>query len=448
MITFKLPEGFLLGTGSSAHQVEGAPYADGKGENIWDHEHRVNPTYFHNCSSTKEGAFFYDNYEKDIEDMKEQGLKSFRFSISWTRIFPRGYGEINQAGIDHYNKVIDCLLAAGIEPFVDVFHWDLPQALAECGGWKNRGIIEHFVNFARVCFENFGDRVKYWSTMNEPSVFTFAPYHWGSWPPFEEKVEGGVLAAYHAILCHYRTVRLYRSMNLGGKIGAVIDVVPMYPKDPSGKDVIGAQIQMERQCGWWLDPIFLGKYPELILKECEDFGCAMPEGYAEVMAREFAPVDMIGINYYFTGCVEYNEDLPEKSNRVENYYVQEGQRFELYPAGLYDAMMYVTRKYNRPEIYLTENGLGVLYDGDKEKEINDENRISYLREHLRMVVRSIEAGADIRGYYYWSNFDMFEGAAGYSYRFGLNFTDYETGERTRKKSWYYYQKLIKSGSVD
>jgi 6-phospho-beta-glucosidase len=161
MITFKLPEGFLLGTGSSAHQVEGAPYADGKGENIWDHEHRVNPTYFHNCSSTKEGAFFYDNYEKDIEDMKEQGLKSFRFSISWTRIFPKGYGEINQAGIDHYNKVIDCLLAAGIEPFVDVFHWDLPQALAEEGGWKNRDIIEHFVNFARVCFENFGDRVKY-----------------------------------------------------------------------------------------------------------------------------------------------------------------------------------------------------------------------------------------------------------------------------------------------
>ena len=448
MVTFKLPEGFLFGTGSSAHQVEGAPYADGKGENIWDYEHRVNPEYFNNQSSTKEGAFFYENYEKDIQDMKEQGLGSFRFSISWTRILPKGYGEINQAGIDHYNKVINCLLEAGIEPFVDVFHWDLPQGLAEIGGWKNREIIDHFVNFAKICFENFGDRVKYWSTMNEPSVFAMAPYLEGYMRPFEKSLEGGLLAAHIALICHFRTVRLYREMGLKGKIGAVIAVVPTYPKTPSEKDVLAAKIQMDRVCGWWLDPILTGKYPETILKECPDYLNAMPKGYSEELAREYSPVDMIGLNYYYPAFVEYREDLPEKSTHMENYYVQEGQLFQLYPAGLFDAMMYMTEKYNRPEIYIAENGLGVLYDGDKEKEINDENRISYLREHLRMISRSIDAGADIRGYYYWSNFDMFEGSAGYSYRFGLNFTDYETGERTRKKSWYYYQKLIKTGSVD
>ena len=448
MIKFKLPEGFLLGTGSSAHQVEGAPYADGKGENIWDFEHRVNPEYFHNNASTKEGAFFYDNFEKDIEDMREQGLKSFRFSISWTRIFPRGYGEINQAGIDHYNRVIDCLLAAGIEPFVDIFHWDLPQALAEEGGWKNRDIIGHFVNFARVCFESFGDRVKYWSTMNEPSVFAMGPYLEGYMRPFEASLEGGLLAAHITLLCHFRTVRLYREMGLSGKIGAVIAIVPTYPVTPTEKDILAAKIQMDRVCGWWLDPILTGKYPETILRECPDYFSAMPDGFAEELAREYSPVDMIGLNYYYPAFVEYREDLPEKSTHMENFYAQEGQLFQLYPAGLYDAMMYMTRKYNRPEIYIAENGLGVLYDGDKEKEINDENRISYLREHLRMAVRAIEAGADIRGYYYWSNFDMFEGAAGYKYRFGLNFTDYETGERTRKNSWYYYQKLIKSNSID
>lgn len=448
MISFRFPEGFLFGTGSSAHQVEGAPYADGKGENIWDHECRVNPGRFHNGATTEQGAFFYENFERDIQDMKEQGLKSFRFSISWTRILPCGYGEVNPLGIAHYNRVIDCLLAAGIEPFVDVYHWDLPQTLAARGGWKNREIIDHFVNFARICFESFGDRVKYWSTMNEPSVFTFAPYLYGSWPPFEKDLSGGLLAAYHAMLCHYRTVRLYREMGLGGKIGTVIDVVPMYPHDPAGMDVLGAQIQMERQCGWWLDPIFFGRYPTRILEECPTWREAMPEGYAEELAREFAPVDMLGVNYYSPGSVAYREDLPERSTHTENYYVQEGQRFSLYPAGLYDAMMYLTRRYHRPALYLTENGLGVLYDGNREKELCDDNRISYLREHLRMVVRAMEAGADIRGYYYWSNFDMFECSAGYRYRFGLNFTDYESGERIRKKSWYYYQKLIKSGAVD
>jgi beta-glucosidase len=284
--------------------------------------------------------------------------------------------------------------------------------------------------------------------MNEPSVFAIGPYLEGYMRPFETSLEGGLLAAHITLLCHFRTVRLYREMGLSGKIGAVIAIVPTYPKTPTEKDILAAKIQMDRVCGWWLDPILTGKYPETILRECPDYLNAMPDGFAEELEREYSPVDMIGLNYYYPAFVEYREDLPERSTHMENFYAQEGQLFQLYPAGLYDAMMYMTRKYDRPDIYIAENGLGVLYDGDKEKEINDENRISYLREHLRMVVRSIEAGADIRGYYYWSNFDMFEGSAGYGYRFGLNFTDYETGERTRKKSWHYYKKIIESGCVD
>ena len=447
MITFKFPEDFIFGTGSSAFQIEGSPYADGKGENMWDYATRTYPENFKNEAKTEPASFFYKNYEKDIQNMKEQGLGSFRLSISWTRILPEGTGRVNQAGIDFYNRVIDLLIDAGIEPFVDIYHWDLPEALAEVGGFKNEKIIDCFLEYAKICFENFGDRVKFWSTMNEPSVFCFSPYTTGGWPPFEKSLAGGLRAAHNALICHFRTVKLFREMKLPGKIGAVIDVVPIYPIDPA-KDSLASKLQMERHSGWWLSPMFFGKYPDTILSECPAYREAMPEGYAEDIAREFVPIDMLGVNYYYPAFTAYDESLPAHSTNVEGFYVQEGQRFDLYPAGIFDSLMHVTEKYGAPEIYVTENGLGVLDVGDHEKNINDDDRISYIREHLRMITRAMKAGANIKGYYYWSNFDSFESRAGYTYRFGLNHINYETGERTRKKSWYYYQKVLKDGTVD
>jgi len=447
MITFKLPENFILGTGSSAFQIEGSPYADGKGENTWDYSCRVYPEMFSDNAKTEPGSWFYKNYEQDIADMKELGLRSFRMSISWSRILPEGTGKINQKGIDFYNRVIDLLLANGIEPFVDIFHWDLPVMLADKGGFANREIIDNYLEFAKICFESFGDRVKYWSTFNEPGVFCTGPYE-GRWYPFENDFEKAIVSCHNVIIAHYRTVKLCREMGLRGKIGAVIDIAATYPKDPSGMDMIAAQYQTERGALWWLDPMFFGKYPERILEDCPVYCDAMPEGYAEELKREFAPVDMIGINYYYPGVTEYREDLPSKSTHVASYYVQDDQRFDLYPAGLYDAMMFLTERYNRPEIYITENGLGVRDRGDYDRNINDDDRISYIREHLRMVVRSIRAGANIKGYYYWSNFDSMESRSGYQWRFGLNYVDFATGKRVKKKSWHYYQKIIRDNMVD
>lgn len=449
MIRFGFPKGFMFGTGTSSYQTEGSPYADGKGENIWDRATQDYPDLFKNNAKTEPGASFYKRYAEDIAAMKEQGLTTFRFSISWARILPEGTGRINQKGIDHYNKVIDLLLENGIEPFVDLFHWDLPYAIAEQGGFKNRKIIDYFVEYAKICFENFGDRVKLWSTMNEPSVFCFSPYATGNWPPYEKVFNNGLLASQIALICHYRTVKLYRQMNLGGKIGAVIAVVPVYPKNPASElDVLAATIQAEQGTYWWLDPIFNGKYPETVINECSIYSDGMPENYAQELLDEFEPVDMIGLNYYYPGCAEYRADLPLKSERIENYYVQEGQRFQYYPAGIYDIMLAVSKKYNFPEIYIAENGLGLLDDGDKEKMINDDSRIEYIKEHLRMVSRCIDAGANIKGYYYWSNTDSFENRAGYTYRFGLSYVEWETGERIRKKSWSYYQQIAKTGFVD
>jgi len=448
MVSFKFPDGFLYGTGSSCYQVEGSPYADGKSENMWDWATKLYPEKYKN-TKTEPTSAFYKHYKEDIAEMKELGIKSFRFSISWTRIFPEKDGEINQAGVDFYNDVINTLIENGIAPFVDIYHWDLPVYLMEIGGFSNREIIKYFTKFAKACFENFGDRVKLWSTMNEPSVFCKSAFTGGNWPPFKKEPEKALIAAHNALICHFRTVKMYREMKLSGKIGAVIAILPIYPSDPGGKDLQAAVYNMEELTLWWLDPMFLGKYPEGIINDCPEYIKDMPENFAEELAAEFEPMDIVGLNYYMPGFTRYEETSPIKAEYVENFYVVEGQKFLNYPAGLYDAMMFVKKRYNNPEIYITENGLGIEdVTNNKEEMLNDSVRIDYIREHLRMVVRSIEAGVNIKGYFYWSNFDSFENTAGYTYRFGLNYIDFETGERIRKKSWYYYQKVIKDGMVN
>ncbi len=450
MVLYDFPKDFLFGTGSSCYQVEGSVNADGKTDNIWD---MASTSYSKKFKATTEPTSgFYKHFREDIKEMKEQGLKTFRFSISWTRILPTLDGGVNPKGIEFYNNVIDLLLEYGIEPFVDLYHWDMPMYIYELDGFLNKDIVKHFTRFAKVCFESFGDRVKLWSTINEPSVFCFAPYQENrAWPPFAPNgtdLKAGILAGHNALMCHFKTVQLYKSMNLGGKIGAVIAVVPIYPADPSGKDKIAATYQMERCSGWWLDPMILGHYPENLLRDCPVYRDSMPHGYAEDIEREFVPMDFVGVNYYYPGRVEYDESLPALSKHVENYYVQEGQYFETYPAGLYDVLMHVKEKYNNPIVYITENGLGMKDTGNKEEMVDDKVRITYLREHLRMLSRSVKAGSNVRGYYYWSNFDSFENSAGYTFRFGFNYVDFETGERTRKKSWYYYKKVIADCAVD
>ena len=450
MITFPFPKDFLFGTGSSAFQVEGSAYTDGKGETIWDYMCRTKPESFYNQAKTDPASWFYTHYEQDIRNMKELGLKSFRFSICWARILPEGTGADNPLGIAFYNRFIDLLLENGMEPFVDLYHWDLPLAIEHRGGIQCREFIDWFLEYAQVCFTHFGDRVRYWSTFNEPGVFCFQHYSGGAsgWYPYGEDMVAGYRAAHHVLIAHYRTVKLFRQMEMNGKIGAVIDITATYPQDPAGKDLLAAQYQIERGACWWLDPIFRGHYPEKVLQDCPQLRAWLPDGCQEELLSEFAPVDMIGINYYFPSIVRYDDTRPLKSTDAPSYYVQEGQRFQLYPAGLYDAMLFLTERYDHPEIYITENGLGEQDSGDLEKELQDDSRIHYLREHLRMVVRSIRAGANIKGYYYWSNFDSLESRAGYRWRFGLNYVDFPTGKRYRKKSWYYYQKIIQDCAVD
>lgn len=445
MINFQFPEDFLWGTATAAFQIEGAAAEDGRGPSIWDCAALHKPEKFHDGATPAVAADFYHHFKQDIVDMKELGLKSFRCSISWSRIFPAGFGAVNRKGVDFYKRLFDTLLENDIEPFVDLYHWDLPQALADDGGFKNSKIITHFGDFAERCFLEFGDKVKLWSTVNEPSVMAFTSHAHGAFPPYETRLDSALLAAHNILKMHYEAIRRFRAMNLNdGEIGAVIAMVPIYPATKSEDDILAAVTQQDYIVNWWLAPMFEGTYPKSVLKHAE-VANVMPHNFADELKLAFQPIDFIGLNYYYPYTVKYKPDTFLCSKPVENYYAQ-SDYFTVYPQGMFDAMLYVKNRFNNPAIYITENGLG--QNVEKHADIdNDDERIRYIREHLREAHRAIQAGADIRGYYYWSNMDTFEGPSGYKIRFGLVGIDYKTLKRTKRKSWHFYRECIASNSI-
>ena len=456
MYGFPLPEDFLIGTANSAFQSEGAWKTDGKSESIMEHYAKQMAgkpaggksyeTYSEDLSDR--GCFFYDQYEAYIEDMQKTGQNTYRMSLSWPRIIPTGYGQVNQKGLDFYNKVIDKLVACGITPFVDLYHWDLPQCLQELGGFANPAFPEWFEAYARVCFEAFGDRVKLWSTFNETQVSIFHGYCAGSFPPFIKDRKLSILAGHHVLLAHFRAVRLYKSMHLGGKIGAVNCTPAITPARMVSEDVDAVERRYDWYFGWWTQPMLEGMYPQKVLRECPDIAALMPDGYQQDLDEWFIPMDFVGINYYVASRTQYDENHILRSSPVASFYSAPGQRLAPYPAGLFDVVQYVHRRYHGIEIYITENGCALSNIHDKEKELDDPERISYLREHLRMVSRCIQCGFNLKGYYYWNDADSYEELDGYRLRFGLTWVDHETGERAWKKSRYYFSEICKSHMVN
>lgn len=460
MYEYRFPQDFLIGTANSAFQSEGAWDKDGKSENMMEYFARTyagKPTPGSvNAKTVKivtedlpyNGCFFYDNYESYIEDMAETGQNTFRLSLSWCRIIPTGVGEVNPKGIAFYNKVINKLLEKGITPFVDLNHWDLPQCLYENGGgFRNPKFPEWFEAYAKVCFEAFGDRVKLWSTFNEACVSINAGYAAANFPPYEKSRPGALLAAHNLILAHFRAVRLYRSMNLDGQIGVVHAIVPVTAETTTDEDIGAAERMAMYRFDWYMGPMAEGRYPQRILDECPAFRDNMPENYQADLDKWFVPLDFVGLNYYHHSRTKYNPDTELKANFVANFYSAPGQKFAPYPAGILDSVMYVHQRYGIP-MYITENGLGFADSGDEEQDCNDDVRISYLREHLRMVSRAISLGIPVKGYYYWNDADAYEQQSGFSHRFGLTWVDHETGKRRWKKSRYYFSTVCKRMMVD
>ena len=460
MYEYRFPQGFLIGTANSAFQSEGAWEADGKSENMMEHFSLLyagkpipgtlskKTVKYVTTEINHNGCFFFDNYEDYIEDMAKTGQNTFRLSLSWCRIIPTGYGEVNPKGIEYYNKVINKLLEKGIEPFVDLNHWDLPQCLyEEGGGFRNPKFPEWFEAYAKVCFEAFGDRVKLWSTFNEACVMINSGYNGASFPPYENSRKGALLAGHYLILAHFRAVRLYKSMNLGGKIGVVHAIVPITPETTSEEDLGAAERMAMYRFDWYMQPMAEGKYPQKILDDCPAFRDNMPEHYQEDLDKWFVPMDFVGLNYYHHSRTKYNPDTELKANFVANFYAIPGQKFAPYPAGILDSVMYVHRRYGI-DMYITENGMGTADTGAQETDCNDDERISYLREHLRMVSRAITMGIPVKGYYYWNDADSYEQQSGFAHRFGLTWVDHQTGQRKWKKSRYYFSDICKKLIVD
>lgn len=445
---FEFPKDFLFGCASSACQIESGCYEGGKGEDVHQHYAPLMPEKYGDNTDPDRSADFYHKYPEDIKLMQELGLNAFRFSISWSRIYPNGPEEVCQAGIDYYSDMIDKLKAAGIVTFFDLWHCDLPYWVIEKGGLVVPEFIDWFTTYAKTCFEAFGDRVDYWSTVNEPDINVKLAYLTAHTAPFIKDPDLAYKVCHNMILAHYKTVKLYKSLGLKGKIGAVTYVVPFFPASSDPKDIAAAERYQAEHSGLWLDPMLKGHYPELLMN-WPYFVEKLPTGANEELRENFIASDFIGVNYYNSGIARYVDDGRFCTQYADDELLKkDAYGFTISPAGIFDALMYLHKTYPGKEIFITENGVSRQKTGDYEAELEDDYRIIYMREHLRGISRAISAGIPVKGYFHWSFLDTNEiYAGGYKYIFGLVQVRYDTLERFPRKSFSYYQKLISDGFV-
>ncbi len=459
--TFTFPEDFVWGTATAAYQVEGAWNEGGKGRSVWDTY--TNDLNFAGGENANVAIDQYHRYREDVALMSEMGIQSYRFSVAWARVLPDGTGQVNPEGLDYYNRLVDELLAAGIEPAVTLFHWDLPQALADRGGWRNRESVEWFDDYAKMMFDALGDRVDTWITFNEPyidAIIIEGSFHAALDPnidpvpnPFAMRAEvqaGQAIVSHHWMLAHARAIETYRELGLDGKIGITLSVSPAYPATEREVDALAATVADGLHNRWFLDPVLKGEYPEDILALYSEHGdVGIREGDLELIAAN--RVDFLGVNYYSPTRVRAE---PESAHfgieYLENPDEQPAFNGEVYPDGLYDILMRVDRDYGEPPIYITENGAGFGPDDDQlvDGKVHDVLRRDYIWQHLIAAHRAIRDGVNLQRYYLWSCFDNFEWIYGTSRRFGLVHVDFETQERIWKDSPHDYQSYIRENGFN
>lgn len=442
----EFPKDFLWGTATSAYQVEGAYDEDGKGESIWDR-------YCHNglgCVVDNAAADVtidhYHRLEEDLDVLQKLNCKIYRFSIAWTRILPDGVGEINQKGIDFYNRLIDGLLKRNIQPAVTLFHWDLPAKLQNLGGWLNRDIVNWFVKYAEICFDNFSDRVNYWFTINEPYVFTFSAHALGAIPPCLKDLQAGIDSAHNALLSHGKTIELFRKKGYKGKIGIALDIIPKIAVSDREEDIYAAKVANATTQEYFYDAIIKGKYPDVALKEFKKFGYA-PDIKEDDMQIISQRLDFLGVNYYLTQGVKSEKSKRFGYDTVEREgHKKYGFGWVLDPNGLYDVLKTIKEDTKgRLPVIISENGIFIDNDEpDSDGKIVDFDRIEYIERHVEALSMAIKDGVPVKGYTYWSAFDNFEWNNGYSVRFGLVYIDYKTQKRTIKKSGEWFADFVRN----
>jgi len=432
------PPDFVWGAATASYQIEGAAHEDGRGESVWD-RFSATPGKVRGGDSGEVACDFYHRYRDDVRLMKELGLDAFRFSIAWPRVLPTGRGAVNEAGLDFYDRLVDELLANEIEPFVTLFHWDTPQALEDAGGWPVRNTAEAFAEYAQVVVGRLGDRVRRWITHNEPWVHAWIGYAWGEHAPGRTSESDAVAAAHHLLLSHGWAVDAIRRAVPQAQVGITLNLAQAYPASDTPEDEAAAWRVDGEGNRWFLEPLFRGAYPQDLLERNELVSPFVQDGDLDAIA---APLDFLGVNNYSRFIVGAGADGPRVEGNPEAQHTDMG--WEVYPDGLHELLVRVTREYSPPAIYITENGAAFgdirVHDG----RIHDPERTSYLDTHIDAVSRAVADGAPVRGYFVWSLLDNFEWAHGYSKRFGIVYIDYPTLERVPKDSFYWYRDLIRT----
>ena len=443
----KFPHGFIWGTATAAYQIEGAYSEDGKGESIWDRFCNI-PGNVQDGDRGDIACDHYHRYRDDIKLMKTLSLNAYRFSIAWPRIFPQGKGKVNQGGLDFYERLVDELLDAGIEPFVTLYHWDLPQALQEEGGWANRDTVGYFKDYAAQVSKKLGDRVHYWITHNEPIVVSFCGHHSGVHAPGTKDLSTALKVCHHLLLSHGEAVAVLRDNgDEKTRVGITLNLSPVHPASESKEDKEAAKKFDGYLNRWFLDPIYKGSYPEDMMAL---YGDKAPKIQAQDLGCISAKIDFLGVNYYSRNVVKADAKAPflglsqVKPSGAE--YTE--MDWEIYPGGIYEILKRIHNDYDAPLIYITENGAAFSDKIDKNGQVNDEPRIKYLKSHLLQAHKAIKDGVKLSGYFVWSLMDNLEWAHGYSKRFGLIYIDYPTQKRIIKASGLWYKKVIEKNGIE
>ncbi|HEX8682932.1 MAG TPA: GH1 family beta-glucosidase [Ardenticatenaceae bacterium] len=453
MSTLTFPEGFLWGTATSAYQIEGAWNEDGKGESIWDRFTHT-PGNIEDGSNADVGCNHYHLWPQDIALMKSLGVQAYRFSISWPRILPEGRGRVNRAGLDFYSRLVDGLLEAGITPYATLYHWDLPQALQDRGGWPERSTAEAFVEYANVTSRHLGDRVTSWITHNEPWCISFLAHQIGEHAPgWRGDWRAALAAAHHVLLSHGWAVPAIRANSPGAEVGITLNFTPAEPASPSRADFEATRHFDGYFQRWFLDPLYGRHYPADMVADYTEAGYLpaeglpfMREGDLEAIA---APTDFLGLNYYTREIVR-NGEAPDNLPQT-TFPAPESERtemgWEVHPDALYRLLNRLHFEYQPPKLYITENGASYGDAPDGNGRVHDSRRVEYLREHLAAAHRAIGNGVPLAGYFVWSFLDNFEWAKGNTQRFGIVWVDYESQQRLPKESALWYGEVARTNSV-
>ena len=451
------PNDFLWGAATAAYQVEGAAFIDGRGPSIWDTFSHT-PGKTHNGDSGDIACDMYHRYPADVEIMKSLGLKGFRLSISWSRLFPKGDEQREERGFSFYDNLINELLTAGITPYITLYHWDLPQALEDKGGWRSRDTVTAFGKYAAAVAQHFGDRVKHFSPINEPWCVAWLGHGLGAHAPGIADRATAFKVAHHTVIAHATAVNAMRAIRNDLKIGPVLNQANYPADDPNDPVQAHASNILDAvQNRWWMDAIFYGKYPEVLLEEFgSEFSDAILLGDMELAQTKN---DWLGINYYFdtrVGSSETGKTVLHDNSALLGLTIDSTPKGELTdmgwpitPEGLTNMLVRWKDEFGErlPQIFITENGCAYPDAPDLTGKIVDQRRINYLEKHLEALLDSIAQGVDVGGYFQWSLLDNFEWSLGYQKRFGIVFVDYVTQERTIKNSGLWYSGVIEQNSL-